>query len=130
MPWWEFLELWLSSETRDHLDLAVDVPVEVLEFLRGNPILQMFRAADLLHGVATEILRVDFEFCHISNVWLILGIPVARNLLGIFAVEHRIEDGLFRQSRRKCLVAARGDKVEFLLANWTIQRNGAHSCSW
>lgn len=83
---WLFCKLWFSAEARDQLDLAAYILMETLEFLCANPMLQMFDALDLLRGVATDVLGVDLELRHVSNIRRIFGIPVVGDLLGIFVM--------------------------------------------
>src|SRR5699024_3945145 len=87
----------MAVEAVDYVDLANDMPIELLQLLCGHPELFVLLAA---HDPPLELRRiicVNSKAGHISPVVIVeLGIPSTRNLNGVNFMSHRIEDRLFR----------------------------------
>jgi len=115
-----------SMELRNHLDGAMDVSVELGQVFSRNPVFQMRCPAYLLWFKARQIGRVDLELGDEASMATpcVLGVPLARNLFGVLAVQDGVKDGLLRQARRELPKAAAFDELEFSPGDWPIERRG------
>src|SRR5690606_8904188 len=91
------------------LDCADDVAVELGEVFGGNPILLVLAGAGDLDGVAGEELGRDLEAYDVAGA-AILSVPIAGDLRGVGAREHRVEDGLLGEPRWELAPAAVADE--------------------
>ena len=110
---------------RNDLDHPDDVTVEFSEFLGRNPKLLMQSSTNGSRRVATEKRAIDSEASDVARAAL-LDIPISSDLRRVLLVENWIEDRLLGQAWRERLPARCRDQSEFLRADRTIERYGAH----
>jgi hypothetical protein len=107
-----------GCERRDHLDLANDVVVELLEILGGNPVFEDVLAAGLVDFVSVEKCATDPELGHVADAAGI-DVPVARDLRRVLLSKNRIEDGLNWQPGRPASRAGLLHEPEFVWPCWS-----------
>ena len=80
--------------------------------------------------VAVEERLFDFESQDVADEAgsFVFGVPVARDLFSLGAVQHGIEDGLVRESRRKCAEVGGGNEVELALADGAVEGDDIRQC--
>ena len=104
--------------------MSNDVPVELIEFFGGNPILPMLSRACNLDGVFRKVVRFDSETENVAGA-TIACIPVACDLDGVALLKDRIEDRLLRESRWKRAPTCSANKFKFLLPRGSVERRCA-----
>src|SRR5687767_13069651 len=68
-----------GTEGRDHLDLAHDVGVELLQLLRRDPVLLVPGRAHGLHRIPLQVFRLHLEASDVSHP-RVAHVPLARDL--------------------------------------------------
>src|SRR4029077_20593133 len=96
--------------------------VEVGKILRGYPILRVNGTADSSQWVSLQERGSHAKPGDVPDA-AIARVPVARDLSCVLLVDHRIEDRLLRQARRKGAVTRRTDQRELLLADRAKQND-------
>src|SRR5262245_44696507 len=77
----------------------------------------MNRRADGLDLIPIQKLRANLKASHEAPARSAFGVPVARDLRGVFSVENGIENRLMRQSRREFAITAASDQIQSFLAD-------------
>lgn len=108
----------LSTKLVGHSNGAMYVAIEFFQFICRNPVLQVLLSTNLLYFEPAQVICIYIELGYIAKVAgaFVPSVPVARNLLGVLARQNRVEDGLFRQSRREEFIAGGGNSNPIPLA--------------
>src|SRR5262249_54585651 len=77
----------------------------------------MNRASDSLNLIPAQKFRTDLKAGHETSSRSAFGVPIARDLRGVFFVENGIENRLMRQSRREFAITATSDQIHFIRSN-------------
>src|SRR5262245_47671156 len=81
----------------------------------------MNRGADGFDFIPPQKLRAYLKAGHESSPRPAFGVPIARDLRGVFFVEDGIENRLMRQSRREFAITAALDQLQLLLPDRAIE---------
>jgi hypothetical protein len=105
--------------SRNKLDLAHNVVIEVSELLCRNPVLKRRGGTDLLNLEFRQIIGPHREAQHISNETggCVSRVPIASDKGCVLFVKHGIEDRLPFQTRGEGLETSVCDQVKLLLAD-------------
>src|SRR5262245_26178360 len=106
---------------RDDFDYPDDVTIELRQVLGRNLVLLMNRGADGFDFVPTQKLRAYLKAGHEASPRPAFGVPIARDLRGVFFIEDGIENRLMRQSRREFAIAAASDQIQLFLTDRAIE---------
>ena len=88
------------------------MPVEVLQVLRRNPVLQDRLTASLLDKVAIHERLLDLEARHVADAAR-LHVPITGDLGRVLLVQHRVQDWLIYS--RAALAVTTGTRISAVL---------------
>jgi len=115
----------LSPELGKHLDLAHDLRVEVLKPLCGDPVFSVTCGTHRLYRKVGQERSANLKPGDVSEAGFRFPcVPSACDLNRVFLIQDRIEDGLFRQPRRKLLVSKVLYEIQFFSSDGTIECHG------
>src|SRR6516162_11099903 len=110
-------------------DMIDNIPIEVREVVGGDPQLSIVAATNYMDIEFIDVLVGHLEGRHEAREpgRLIFRVPVLGDSFRVHVGQHRVEDWLMREARRKSRVPGGSDQRKLLYSHWSEQSHGSGS---